>query len=234
LEAIFDSKGLIRGKVKRVMDVSDSFTQPEDMGDILWDGPPPLPNPDTVVSDISCQGTIAIALREALREMQEEGFAAVHASNTSLGDASEHGESRQSEQSPAATVAALQLSQQAVDRIMLSFGEAITQSQREQRTLQANKQNPPEDNYSSTETAANQESRQAPAALLRGRIDHYNRHGSKWRFLVNDVEIVPRSALDRNRRKRERPSLWDPSQQQQLEPSIKIKRLEILAYDDIE
>lgn len=184
--------------------------QPEetDPDKALWEGPPPPPNPETVMSDLSCQGTIAIVLREALREIQQEDLAA-KATHLGLDSTPEEGDSQQ-------CALQLSLSQQSVDRIMLSFGQAVAQSQQEQFASQDRQIGP------------------APAALLRGRIDHYNRHGSKWRFLVKDAEILPRMALAKNRRKRERPSLWQIAQQQQREPSVKIKRLEILVYNDIE
>lgn len=77
-----------------------------------------------------------------------------------------------------------------------------------------------------------------PAALLRGRIDHYNRQGSKWRILVHDAEIIRRYPLDRSRRKRELPSLWDVcSDKAALKPdkteSATLK-VEVLAYNDLE
>jgi hypothetical protein len=215
------------------MDVPDANSQPEDTDKILWEGPPPLPDPATVVNDLSCQGTIAIALREALFDIHQETMATKAVEIGVNHDASDnHEASQQSEvdgsrsSSNVPLSPRIDLSQQNVDQIMRSFGEAVTQSQCDQRELDANKQQRSGDRADAAGAAA-------PAAVLRGRIDHYNRFGAKWRFMVHDAEILPRRALDRNRRKRERPSLWQLAAQQQ-EPSVKIQRLEILVYDDIE
>ena len=147
-----------------------------------WNEPPPPPERESVISDLSCQGTLALTLRNALQEFQER------------------------EQSID------------IDRIMQAFGEAVAQSQQEQFQLEA------ADNTITPDVPL------APAALLRGRVHHYNRLGTKWRFLVEDVEIHPRKPLDKHRRKRERHSLWIDAQ----EPVMRIPRLELLLYDDME
>jgi hypothetical protein len=179
------------------MDFSMDDAAPLELKDAttpLWDGPPPPPDPETVIGDLSCQGTIAITLRDALREFQQE----------SMKDSPNF--------------------QFDIDRIMQSFGEAVAQCQQDQYTFEVNAQRN-DDNNNDVEMA--------PAALLRGRVNYYNRLESKWRFVVDDVEILPRQPLDKNRRKRERPSLWTLPQRKD-EPPVKIQRLEILIYNDIE
>lgn len=80
----------------------------------------------------------------------------------------------------------------------------------------------------------------APAALMRGRIDHYNRHNTKWRWAVDDVEFRPRHALtDRNRPKKTQRSLWDLLEDEDTNDSSQSRKrpklnLEILAYNDLE
>lgn len=59
----------------------------------------------------------------------------------------------------------------------------------------------------------------SPAALLRGKVRHYNRIGGQWRILAKDVEIRPRVNLEgkdgqvrkRAWKKADRQSLWDRS-----------------------
>eukprot|EP00562_Extubocellulus_spinifer_P034680 CAMPEP_0178694624 /NCGR_PEP_ID=MMETSP0699-20121125/8357_1 /TAXON_ID=265572 /ORGANISM="Extubocellulus spinifer, Strain CCMP396" /LENGTH=285 /DNA_ID=CAMNT_0020340139 /DNA_START=12 /DNA_END=869 /DNA_ORIENTATION=- len=59
----------------------------------------------------------------------------------------------------------------------------------------------------------------SPAALLRGKVRHYNRIGGQWRILAKDVEIRPRVNLEgkegqvrkRAWKKADRKSLWDRS-----------------------
>jgi hypothetical protein len=154
-------------------------------------GPPPPPDRASVVADLSCQGTLAMTLRDALLEFQEEG------------------ESSQSID---------------VDRVMQAFGESVAQCQQEQYLLEA-----------VTRTSNSEDvAKLAPAALLRGRVHHYNRFGSKWRIVVEDVEIHPRKPLDPQRRKRERPSLWSLIPEDDAAPVLQLPRLEILLYNDIE
>lgn len=73
----------------------------------------------------------------------------------------------------------------------------------------------------------------APSILLRGRVESYNRFHGKWRMLLKDAQIRPRFPLPKNRRKREYPSLWDVSQENENNdpPAFTV---EILAYNDIE
>jgi hypothetical protein len=112
--------------------------------------------------------------------------------------------------------AALNVTPGVLDRIMQSLGEEVAITQ----------QNPPVD---------------APAALLRGRLEHYNRLNKKWRLVVKDAELRQRNPLEGNRRKRERPSLWQVAEEQrQAKPDqdssgvSKSINLEILAYNDID
>jgi hypothetical protein len=109
---------------------------------------------------------------------------------------------------------ALVMDQVTADSIMQAFGDSLAESQQRRHR---------------GETAA-------PAALLKGRLRHYNRHGDKWLIVVDDAEIRERVPLDKKRRKRERPSLWDISQESspnQAPPSTKCT-LQLLAYNDIE
>eukprot|EP00978_Attheya_sp_CCMP212_P041698 scaffold242451_cov42-Attheya_sp.AAC.1 len=83
-----------------------------------------------------------------------------------------------------------------------------------------------------------------PKALLRGRVDHFNRVGGKWRIVATNVEIRPRVNLNttttnKRTKKRDRSSLWDTSGNAIMEypsenNSIQLKgTVQILAYDDV-
>jgi hypothetical protein len=156
-------------------------------------------------------------LEQALRELQAESLHwESHAENNATATASSVVE-EQSTTSQSELGDMLPLDDSMVEQIMKSFGEAIAESQR---------------------TRADGDSRTGgPAALLRGRLDHFNRLNTKWRLIVHDAEIRPRAPLDKNRRKRERPSLWQISEEkyptrQGAPPPAKCT-LEILAYNDL-
>lgn len=76
-----------------------------------------------------------------------------------------------------------------------------------------------------------------PSALLKGRVEYYNRFDGSWDITVADAEMRPRVILDANRKKRarDRPSLWDVSLTEQKGiPSIKLDgTLQVLVYDDL-
>jgi hypothetical protein len=128
-----------------------------------------------------------------------------------------HDEEKAEEKKEISVAAPLHFGPAVIDRIMRSFGEAVAASQ--QRTT-------------------------GPAALLRGRLEHYNRCNNKWRLVVEGAEIRERLPLDRNRRKRrhDRPSLWQVAEENRAKrsrTSLPVSSnnpkfdLEILAYNDI-
>jgi hypothetical protein len=173
---------------------------------VVWNDLP-LPDHETVIRDISCLGSIGLALQEAL----------VNAS-TEQGDDGDTDTDSANQR--------IELDPPAVSQILESFGNAVAQTQREQRdTLIGRKQ------QAGSRSAGR--SVGAPAAVLRGRVDHFNRRGAKWRFMVHDAQIIERSPLDKNRRKNERRSLWEVMKEKRPQP-ITIRRLEVLAYNDIE
>lgn len=229
---------------------NDGSIDEEDTTALIWDGGPPIPpDPDVVIHDVSCQGTVAMALQEALKELQQ------HETTKSWQEKYQ-----------------FQLDSQ---EIMRAFGESIVQQQyfqyeaqcddavQQQQLLQQQRlrlRQPQKMNnkyatkYRGTTTSSGDtESIVAPAAMLRGRMNHYNRYGTKWRMVVDDVEIRPRRPVEGQllrRMKRDRTmSLWSimaPPQLPNVNSStnanasdelfqpIKIPRLEILIYNDIE
>jgi len=74
-----------------------------------------------------------------------------------------------------------------------------------------------------------------PAALLRGRVDHYNKMDQKWRIVVEDAEIRPRMTPEKGQaRKKQKVSLWDASESTNDQPQNTplYGSLQILAYND--
>lgn len=172
---------------------------------VNWKNAPPLPDAEKVVQDVSCYGSIGHALQQALFNDSDE----LEGHNNTSDKESESISSYK-----------LGLEQPALQQILTAFGNAIAKTHQEQHEVEWN----PRQRYDGI-TAA-------PAALMRGRVDHFNRRGSKWRLVVHDAELVERKSLDRNRRKRERLSLWNAIGKGS--EAVKIPRLEILAYNDIE
>jgi hypothetical protein len=200
--------------------------------DGLWCGPPPPPDPDIVVGDLSCQGILALTLRDALLELQ----------TTPSDQDLDCGGNGSSEPEPLDGP----LSNEAVDRIMEACGQALVRVQQEQSIPETTGQSPNGTDNTRFPNAGEQPEPQSaaiitttalahpPAAILRGRIQYYNRVGSKWRLVVHDAELQPRQPLHVQRRKRERSSLWTTTTTAAPDAALKIPRLEILAYNDIE
>jgi hypothetical protein len=115
----------------------------------------------------------------------------------------------QDEESPSAKPRKAQLDASAVNRILQTFGEAVADTSTEEDSKKP-----------------------APAALLSGRLDHYNRVGQNWRIVLDDMKLQPRLPLEKNRRRSDLHSLWkvDPAQQKEISISGKAQ---ILAFDDL-
>lgn len=171
---------------------------------VVWEEVP-LPNHANVINDISCHGSIGLALHQALRDESDQ---------EEIDEDSNEGEDSSKRR--------ITLDQPMINQILQSFGTAVKNTQHDQREMQMNRK------AKSTTSVA------APAAVLRGHVDHFNRRGGKWRFMVHDAQIVDRKPLDRKRSMIARPSLWRVMNEGQCEPPKKIRRLEVLAYNDIE
>jgi hypothetical protein len=203
--------------------LAKDYTEAETLAKAVWNGPPPLPKPYPVVHDLSCQGPMAFALRDALQEVAHE--------------------EEQQQQRPVILVSQVEsdriLTQPAMDRILQSVGDAILESQQQSRAAehQANTTTTLDRKNNSKSDAT---SFIAPAILLRGRVKHWNRLASKWRFAVENVELKERQPLARNRLRRSRPSLWStvPKDKKEEEEEelvvVRCPEMEILAYNDIE
>lgn len=79
---------------------------------------------------------------------------------------------------------------------------------------------------------ADSEWNDAPAALLRGRVDYYNKMNDKWRIVVQDAQLRPRLPLSKkNATRLQKKTLWVTSISQQGTTMLN-GPLQILAYND--
>ena len=72
--------------------------------------------------------------------------------------------------------------------------------------------------------------KEPPAALIRGRLDHYNRFHGKWRIIVREAQFKRRPTLEKNRRNRNPPPLWGALP---ATGTTGIVSFQILAFDDL-
>jgi hypothetical protein len=176
----------------------------------LWKGPPPPPDAQQVAKDLSCQGVIGFTLQEALDEVYAEQNSNQEQLQPLELDEAEESNQNESELAENPLVR-LTLDQSMANRILQSFGEAVAHSQRDRYSLATS---------TAEQEHEHQHKHQPPAALLKGRLVHYNRRNTKWRVVLRDADFQRRSPLDKNRRKRERPSLWHASREQQLDDFV--------------
>jgi hypothetical protein len=186
----------------------------------LWKGPPPPPDAQQVAKDLSCQGIIGFTLKEALDEIvaeqeleQEQEQIIDHPNLNSTATAAEEDETEtESNQNNASEVAQpplIRVDQRMVTSILQVFGKSVAHSQQERYSQQQQQQQQRQGTTTATASV------EPPAALLKGRLKHYNRRNTKWRIVLRDVDFQQRRPLDKNRRKRERPSLWQVGREQQ-------------------
>jgi hypothetical protein len=240
----------------------------------LWKGPPPPPDAQQVAKDLSCQGIIGFTLKEALEEIvaeqeleQEQIIDQPNLNSTATATEEDETESNQnddnaSEPEVLAQTPLVRVDQSMVTSILQAFGKSVAHSQQERYSQQQKQQQQQQQRQQRQGTAATTAtaSVESPAALLKGRLKHYNRRNTKWRIVLRDVDFQRRRPLDKNRRKRERPSLWQVGREQQQQqqdgngngntgesastPTIPTQTttnsstsnctLEILAYNDLE
>jgi hypothetical protein len=192
---------------------------------------PPQPADAEVVGFIAQQGIIGQCLREALQDClvadiddKDEDVMAHHP----------HEDDDVSVLSGGGSIAAaaaipqprkqksrlkMKLQPHMVDSVMKRFGEIVAE------TKWTNSLS------SSWEKNGGRKRNEPPAALLKGWIEHYNRIGGKWRIVVEGGQIKRRVGLDRDRRKKVRPPLWEAMGD---EETVSLPTpLQLLAYDDL-
>jgi hypothetical protein len=187
----------------------------------LWNGPPPPPDAQQVAQDLSCQGIIGFTLKEALDEIhkeQDQEQEQVIDQSINL-NATNETASNQNNASELAQTPLFRVDQSMVTGILQAFGTSVAHSQQERYAQQQQQQVRHQGTAAAAATTV-----EPPAALLKGRWKHYNRRNTKWRIVLQDADFQRRRPLDKNRRKRERPSLWqvgrEQQQQEQQEDSI--------------
>lgn len=223
----------------------------------LWQGPPKPPPESMVAKDISCQGILAVTLRDALTgihqvtqsEMEEaidqdkdvvsekasetngNGYQDSH-SVVTAGEKTTTDDENEKDKKDLSSKTIL-IGKPFVSSVMTAFGKSITKSHRELYEQQKNQ--------SPTATT----SKLPPSAVLRGRIASYSRHGAKWRILLKDARIRARETLPQSRPRKDdtRQSLWwytyndiergvSLDQASQAIDEIVCPDLELLAYND--
>jgi hypothetical protein len=171
----------------------------------------PPPNVDVLLNDPSCYGILGVTLAEALDELQQKQSSdkLTPAGGNNAPGSNESKESSDESTSNTEARKPLQLSPEISHDVLKSLGEALAKCHK-------------------GEVVTN-----APAALLQGRVDHFNRRGTKWRIVVKNAQMRRRFPLDRHRRKRDKKSLWSLSKEKEDESATKFD-IEMLAYDDFD
>jgi hypothetical protein len=193
-------------------------------GLLWWDDtrPPPLQD---ISRDLSSMGPIAICLHDALQETTVLSSTNQKSEDGEQSLPDEHGSSSSSTQGEDVATP-IRLDQTAVNRIVQSFGEAMMKNHQDQWTgTNDGGRGFPKDEPETRNMVTD--------AVLRGRLCHYNRMNGKWRLVLENVQLLPRKTLARNRRKRERNPFWISATDESLQP-VQIPSLQVLAYNDIE
>mmetsp|Transcript_19890 Transcript_19890/g.25615 ORF Transcript_19890/g.25615 Transcript_19890/m.25615 type:complete len:238 (+) Transcript_19890:94-807(+) len=219
-----------------------------------WKGPIRPPSPSNVAKDISCQGVLAATLHEAMLELEgrvliDANATAKSCAKSTSGDrghadqellANTKDDGSSSTQENADDHANIGHSGILVDKefgtsVTNAFGHAVVKSQNDMFNAS-----------SSNDTLEKIMHQLPPPVVLRGRVDSYNRHGGKWRFLLKDATFRARKPLPRNRPRLSncRQSLWSYCKNdQQTDRHVETdtadtgdafccSQLEILAYND--
>jgi hypothetical protein len=178
----------------------------------MKDGPSPCSNID-LVAKIACSGPLGNALQLALRNLTTLREEQAAEENSTHDDTTTNGKDipKQDE---------VKIDEDFAECVVKSFGQAVASTRWK-----------------------NEEYPQflAPPALLRGRLEHYNRVGGNWRITVRDAEISPHIPLDRNRKRRDQQSLWqaglgnNDAKRRRYGRNIDLRQapVQILAYDDL-
>ena len=166
----------------------------------------PAPADTNEIASIARQGILGQCLQEALNDIVAEDEAIEKEKSASKSD-DENDEECSDNAAPKES--SLCLKKHMADNVMQEFGRAVA------RTKWNSTKNP---------------QKEPPAALGRGRLDHYNRFHGKWRIIVRDAHFKRRGTLDKNRRNRNPPPLWEALPTRATSDTMSFQ---ILAYDDL-
>jgi len=194
---------------------------------------PPKPANPHVAAAIAQQGIIGQCLHDALQEViQQDNNDLEEKLDEKDEEDSKNDEDATSSNSQHASVSKLKLKQHMAENVMKEFGQAVARTswraanQNLNRTTEGREQVP-----------------KPPAALLRGRLDHYNRFQGRWRIAVHRAEFKRRTILPKFRKKMSKSLLWDAVEASRQENSTNAdattsnrrsvpNMLQILAYND--
>ena len=228
-------------------------TELQDNQEDSWQGPPPLASLQSI-KDPSCMGVLGRTLQRALEQVSDSSMMAASqaqdAQHEDNDDDTSHASTNKNDGNGITTIP-VYISREDVSRIIGRLGLTMAELQRQRCSLttgpyQASSSSVPNDHDHDDE-----EEDRAVAALLRGRIQYYQRLHGKWRIVLDEVEYKSRKTLDPQRRRRgPKRSLWDMCQDstdtntnddtgvnrsdQGSEKQQKGMKLEVLAYNDIE
>lgn len=172
---------------------------------------PPAPADPEEVASIARQGIIGQCLYGALNDIVAEDAAKEESEKQeavaqSLDDKDEEEDSVD----PATKEPQLYLKKHMADNVIKEFGHAVASTK-----WTSTKKNP---------------QKEPPAALIRGRLDHYNRFHGKWRIIVRDAQFKRRGTLDKDRKSRNPRPLWDALPGRGTTDTVSFQ---MLAYDDL-
>jgi hypothetical protein len=151
-----------------------------------WDPDrPPSPPDHAIASKIAQIGQIGKCLETALNELLEEdqsGRVAEVEGNNSVADSGSNGSKDINNRKRDAMDESLSKS------ILQSYTDSVVNTSYDHRSKNFESRT----SQTLTQTASATDPKTAPAALLTGEIQHYNRIGGQWRIIVKNATLLPR------------------------------------------
>lgn len=196
---------------------------------------PPKDAEAHVTSAIARQGMIGQCLQGALHDVMAEEEAEVAAAADTAADENDSMEDSSSKITAAKPPAKMMpLDSHVCERVMVEFGQAVARTKHRPNTAspkETEEKSAPTITRHNETTPSSSSSVLPPAALLRGRMAHYNRFHGKWRIVVEGAQLKRRMPLPKLRRKNIKPQLWDIT----IDPQMVTlpESVQILAYDDL-
>ena len=216
-----------------------------------WQNPPPIPGLD-VISSVAFNGLpIGNCLQQALNDMLNESEGHVNATVDDDDDIDNRTNGNGGEEQQ------IKVTSDVTDAILNSFGRAVANTKWRRSSISNSESgggHGKEQKKVSDEGIAQSPEPEMfpPAALLIGRLDHYNRVNQNWKIVIDNVKLKPRNSNDDNegqysikkkkplnRRKSDRESIFlntsvEKEEEEGQQEEITINgQLHIHAYDDV-
>ena len=219
-----------------------------------WQNPPPIPGLD-VISSVAFNGLpIGNCLQQALNDMlnESEGLFEVNVDDNDDNNGNDH-----SSNGNGGKEQQIKVTSDVTDAILNSFGRAVANTKWRRSSISNSESgggHGKEQKKVSDEGIAQSPEPEMfpPAALLIGRLDHYNRVNQNWKIVIDNVKLKPRNSNDDNegqysikkkktlnRRKSDRESIFlntsvEKEEEEGQQEEITINgQLHIHAYDDV-